>query len=236
MMDRRRALMLAQSADIDLHLNDILTLDGILNTRNGHDASSQKWENLASTSFDFAKANNSTDLVWGANYANFESNNKRLYCGSNFLAGNSALTIELVVKVTGIPNGLDSGNHYGIIYKNGSGAFATNITIAQYNNIGLSLYSPTYIGYLSTGNSTKYIAIVLTPTKAKKYMNGELVSEADISLNISNLSQYNYMGYSYNSQSYYPYCNIYRFGVSGSELNATEIEERYSYFRNRFSF
>ena len=243
MLNRRRALMAQGGTAENLYLNDILTLDGIKNTRSGHNASSTKWENLAGNSFDFAKTSASGDLLWGDDCLQFDGASRRLYCNSgSILTAYPTITIELVFKPIGTPNGSSGGRYYGHIFQNGSGNMGAskNITISQVDDMGIYVGVNNSVVYRresgSSGNNViKYWTIIISPTGAKVYSGSTLVKETTTTWNASDASAYNYMGYNYTT-AWYPDGNLYRFGISSGAMTASEMGERRAFFKDRFNF
>lgn len=240
LMQRRRALM-AQAAgeDTDLHLNDILTLDGILNTRAGHDASATKWEDISGNNNDFvALGGTASPPLWGENYAGFTANVIRgLKNTSMSLANKSALSIEVVAVVLG-NGGTKSGNaYYGIVYKNNTASDNDGIRInsrseGTYHNIN-GYYDTKAMSYISC-KVPKYICYVISSSGLARYVNGEQdYTDLTGSYRSAAHTTSHYIGAN-NTGTWTLYGNIYRLGISGSAFSAATVAERYAYFKNRF--
>lgn len=221
-----------------LMLNDLMTLDGIMNTKSGHNDSTTTWEDISYNSNGMTKAAAASPLLWGPDCIMFDGIHRGLYRDKSIFAGLTNCTIEFVFKPTDTASFLENNHYYGIVYKNGaSNGVWAGLSFQQYDNSGLASYmmASKNLGFTNIGlNYIKYIAFVLTPNGTTQYVNGELVGTTSDVFNSANLYQYNYIGYGY-QMARYPYGNLYRFGVSTQALTAAEIAERYAFFKNRFN-
>ena len=227
----------------DFMLNDILTLDGIKNTRNGHDSSATTWEDLSGNENDFAKQSAASNVGWGSAYAEFDATNKILGIDKNLLNGLSQLTIEVVVDVTG--NGsYHSGNvNYGVLFTNRVSSENNNgFRCNSYREDALptgggvsSTYAGTTLGFSSSpAGRITYIAWVFSGSDVNRYVNGELAATVIKAFPTGTTYNTWRIGGSPDNVWFFR-GNVYRIGMSSTAMTAEEISERYALYKNRFS-
>lgn len=234
-MDRRRALMAATKED--LILSDLLTLDGIRNTRIGHNASATVWQDLSGNNYDTVKVAAAGNLVWASDHAVYDATNRAQWISHDFFTGRTAGSVELVVQIT--------GNGSRTIYDFQQGFIVSNRTGDESNTKGLYTYSynsggiSAYVDYASLGysaaSSAAYICYSIEGNTVKRYLNGELQSTSTITY--SDLTGKNAfrIGYEYVSGYVgFPHCNLYRIGIASTAYTAEEIADRYQRFKRRF--
>lgn len=237
-MDRRRALMMAGAED-DLILNDLLTLDGIKNTRAGHDANATTWQDLSGNNYDTVKVASANNPVWQSNHAVFDATNRGQFIEHDFFGGRTKATVELVIQITGNGSRYINGFNQGFIFSNRSGdeTHLKGLYTYSYNAGGVSAYvNFDTLGYSPTSSGPTYICYVFDGNTCKRYVNGQLaathtVTYADLSKNT------NRIGYEFASDYVgFPSCNLYRIGISSTAFDADTVALRYQKFRQRFNF
>ena len=236
-MARRKALLMQAKAD-DLILNDLLTLDGIKNTRNGHDASATVWHDLSGNNYDTIKVGSASNPIWQSDHAVFDATNRGQYILHDFFGGRTKATVELVIQITGNGSRLINSFYQGFIFSNRTGTDEIPIGFQtySYNAGGVSAYvSSESQGYSATPDIT-YICYVFDGSTGKRYVNGSLAATHNIIY--SDLSHAtNRIGYEYvGGYVGFPACNLYRIGISSTAFDADTVAARYQKFRQRFNF
>lgn len=221
----------------ELMLNDILTLDGIKNTRNGHDATATTWEDLSGNDNDFAKYGSASSALWGDDCLTCDGTNRALALNKGLASGKSAITMELVVAVTGNGSTQTGGTYYGILFGDfGSETGGTGMRANTYNANGVSsqFYGSNmgFTGDVGSGN-IKHIVWVFSGTEGKRYVNGELAGTVAITFPSTMNTNYQ-IGASIKTNAWYPRAKIFRIGLSGHAMTAAEVAERYAFFADRF--
>lgn len=235
---RRRALMGA-GAEEDLILNDLLTLDGIKNTRAGHDANATTWQDLSGNNYDTVKVASASNPLWQADHAVFDATNRGQYISHDFFGGRTTASVELVVQITGNGSRLINNFHQGFILSNRTGTdeYPVGFQTYSYGSTGVSAFATvTNLGFTSTAAGITYICYVFDGNTCKRYINGELA--ATNSITYSDLSKStNRIGYEYVSEYVgFPACNLYRIGISSTAFNAGTVAIRYQKLKQRFNF
>ena len=235
---RRRALMGAKGED--LILSDLLTLDGIMNTRNGHNASATKWEDLSGNDFDTAKVGAAGNLVWANNHAVYDATDRGQYISHDFFVGRTAGSIELVVQITGNGNRTINGFQQGFVLSNRTGTDSSpkGFHSYSYNNGGISSYvDNTSLGYSAASSGVAYICWTFNGNTADHYLNGEQSHTASITYADLTGKGTLRIGYESISGGYvaFPHCHIYRIGIHSKAFTAAEVADRYKRFKARFN-
>ena len=253
LMRRRRALM-AQDGPEDLHLNDILTLDGIKNTRSGHNSSSTKWEDLSGNQHDFTRYHTGSALIWNANHLRFNAegystsatNKQRLTATADLQGNGNLLTVEFVAKFTGHGTYTGSDGDYGVLFANAQDNTPTagrflfrTYSNSAFTSVGYSgAYGTTGLVYMGGAKTTRYVAYVFDGSKVTEYRDGTKYDSTSNPKNVTYQSGTKNTGWTLggsNNNSLYINAEIYRIGISAKVMTATEIAERYQYFKQRFS-
>lgn len=82
----------------------ILYLDGINNTRNGHNDNATVWEDLSGNNYDFIKLSSAQNAIWSENSYVGDGTNRTLYYNQAILADATECTIEVCYDVTKLTN------------------------------------------------------------------------------------------------------------------------------------
>lgn len=234
-MSRRRALMAAAAGE-DLVLSNLLTLDGILNTRSGHDASAVVWEDISGNQHDTVKVATAGNMVWQDNHAAYDATNRGQYISYSFFNSRTTGSIELLVQITGNGSRELTDFHQGFVLSNRTGGddHSEGFYTYSYNTAGISSYVDfTSLGYTSGANAV-YICWTINGTEAKRYVNGSLASTATITpahLDKATLR----IAYEYvNGYVGFPHCKIYRIGIDSRAFSADDVADRYARLQARF--
>lgn len=222
----------------DMMLNNILTLDGIQNTRSGHNASATTWEDLSGNENDFSQHSGASAVIWSTDHAVFDATRRTLSLSKNIVSGiSSAFTVELVLNITGKGSTQVSGVNYGAIFSSGSSASETTsagLRFATYNTSGISTFcNGGGLGYTGSIAATPtYIAYCVSGGTCSRYVNGVLAGTTNNVTIPTALSLATIGGFP-NDWYYNGY--IYRIGLSSSALTAEEVASRYQFYKTRFS-
>lgn len=239
LLTRRREMILAEGGKEPLtpYANDILTLDGILNTRAGHNSSSTVWEDLSGKKRDFVRG--SGTIVWENNCLSVLKTGAYLQNVGGIALGDSALSVELVWGAAGDGGswvGMDGSTYFGTIFKNGttSGNQHANLCLYQRSKDAISPYYNNKLMARATigTNKTGYFCMVIDSSGTSVYLNGSLLGTD------SNYpySQSAFVSAWYVGAGYKPNGRVYRVGLSSTALTSAEIAERYQYYKDRFGF
>lgn len=223
-------------------LNDILTLDGIQNTRTGHDSSATTWEDLSGNQNDFAAISGSTPS-WGTNYAAFDATNRAFSRVADLQGSGSNFTLEFVLVNDGDGSFHPSGTAYqGVVISNCPdwGDVAGRMRFYSYRDAtsdGISCrYGTTSLGYTSVWGSVKHIAYVFNGSTCVRYVNGEAAGTVNVSYPAGTKGTTWTIGASASTtQPGYYNGKIFRIGISAAAMTASEIAERFAFFKTRFS-
>ena len=82
----------------------LLYLDGIDNTRNGHDNNATVWENLIDNKYDFIKLSSAANAVWSENSYKGDGVNRTLYCNQAILENATECTVEVCYDIPKLDN------------------------------------------------------------------------------------------------------------------------------------
>lgn len=82
----------------------ILYLDGINNTRKGHDDNATVWEDLSGNNYDFIKLSSAENAIWSENSYVGDGTNRALYYNQAILADATECTIEVCYDVPKLTN------------------------------------------------------------------------------------------------------------------------------------
>ena len=82
----------------------LLYLDGIDNTRNGHDNNATVWENLIDNKYDFIKLSSAANAVWSENSYKGDGVNRTLYCNQAILENATECTVEVCYDIPKLYN------------------------------------------------------------------------------------------------------------------------------------
>lgn len=82
----------------------LLYLDGIDNTRNGHDNNATVWENLIDNKYDFIKLSSAANAVWSENSYKGDGENRTLYCNQAILENATECTVEVCYDIPKLDN------------------------------------------------------------------------------------------------------------------------------------
>ena len=227
----------------DMMVNDMLTLDGIQNTRSGHDASATAWEDLSGNRHDFAAQSGAT-LLWGADHAAFDAANRVMKCVADLQGSGNALTIEIIGVNDGDSSWATGSTHQGMVLGNVASYADTNGQFKFYSyrsssDNGLSArYGSTSLGYTGI-RSVKYVAYVFDSTSMTRYVNGVANSPVTVAYQSGTKSQNWVIGgvnatTSTAGNGAYFNGKIFRIGISASAMTAEEIASRYAFFAERF--
>lgn len=230
----------------DILINDVLTLDGIKNTRMGHSTTTTTWQDLSGNKNDFTQVSEAQAATWNNTNCTFNATNKVFNCNKQILKNLSNFTIELVIFSTYSSASYDdSSGKMGYIFCNN----ASNTTGLQLYNYRSNASNYMYLsnkfqnqsmGALNISRNITYCTYVFDGTNVIKYINGT-ISGNPVEKSFSSL--YNetnwYIGGTYdtNNSEYkiFYYGNIYRIGISSYAMTAEEIAERFIFFQNRFN-
>lgn len=232
LMERRRALM--GVVDVGPVISDILTLDGIKNTRAGHNPSSTKWEDLSGNNRDFTKFR--TNVLWSDNSAVFNGSNTGLsYSGVLFSTTLTEFTIELSVKIGAIGT---NSNGYPVFAGDTSTFADREDLIACIPSSEKNIQVVWGIGAnVPVGDDIKHLTYVFREDKIDIYLNGVYVRTPnfDYSTTAKGRTKHFIGTRTYgNASNQYFTGDIYRFGICSKALTALEIAERYKRLRVRF--
>ena len=221
----------------DFMLNDVLTLDGILNTRNGHDTSAVTWEDLSGNENDFAKASGASNVLWGDDYAGFDATNRVLGLDENLFGSASAFSIELVLDITGNGSRNTSGTYYGVIFSNRAWSENDNGFRANSYNLGMSSqYAGANTGFTSLSGLIKHVVWVFDGTNITRYVNGEATSPVSKTFpSGTTLSTWRIGGTADSTPNTFCHAHIHRIGMSSKAFTAEEITSRFNFFKDRFN-
>lgn len=238
LMRRREMILPGGGAEpLTPYATDIFTLDGIMNTRSGHDSSSTGWEDLSGNNRDFVRGSGTT--VWEANCLSLLKTGAYLQNIGGIPLGDNALSVELVWGAAGDGAswvGMDGSTYFGTIFKNGTtaGNQHANLCLYQRSKDAISPYynnkimARATIGNLATG----YFCMVIDSSGTSVYLNGSLLgSDSDYPYTTSAFVSAWYVG-----AGYKPNGRVYRVGLSSTAFTAAEIAERYLYYKDRFGF
>lgn len=227
---------------------DVLTLDGIKNTREGHNSSSTTWEDLSENHNDFAKAS-SGDLVWNDNCLVCNATARKLTLDAYLFAGLSAsgnCSVELIVSVDGDGSHAAAGVTYGVIYGVGNDIGTSNqvMRVNTFKNTSLNVIQSLVGNNTGMGN-TEYvqgtiyhIVYVFSNGSAKRYVNGVVGTEKELAFPFPSTAPQNYLKNNIGgiASGYYFNGKIYRLGIDSHAFTASEVASRYATFRTRFNF
>ena len=214
-----------------LLLNDILTLDGIKNTRNGHDASATTWEDLSGNNHDFAKISN---VIWTDKSSVFNGSDTGFSNSGDLLPATlTEFTIEVSVKIGNIGT---SENGYPVFAGNGNSFEVRDDIIAIIKPSGKGLQAVFGVGTTAVcGDGIAHVTFVFTGGKINRYVNGTALNPGTVAYNTSALGKNtHYVGYSSTLNNRYFTGEIYRIGVQGRAFTAEEIAARYEKLSARF--
>lgn len=225
----------------DFYVNNVFTLDGIKNTRNGHSSSTTTWEDLSGNNIDFAKKSGANSVVWGADHAIFNATNRTLVNNTNLFSGKTSATVELVFSIEGGGSTDSGGVNYGMIFTTCTTSTALNkgLRVYSYNTLGASsMYNNVSTGYSGGASQTfyqtvRYIALVYTASECKRYVDGELAGTTNLTFPGDTNSIASIGGLNGNND-WLANANIYRIGFSSTALSAADITARYNMYKNRF--
>lgn len=82
----------------------LLYLDGIDNTRKGHDNNTTVWENLIDNKYDFIKLSSAANAVWSENSYKGDGVNRTLYCNQAILENATECTVEVCYDIPKLDN------------------------------------------------------------------------------------------------------------------------------------
>lgn len=229
----------------DMMLTDILCLDGIQNTPDGHQSDTgANWWDLSGNEHHFYRSNGTNVTTWDDN--------------SLLLTGKSA---ETLISAFALPNpsrfyaeAVFNASTYGSSYQSNYNAWVISNRRNQYSGsapnyfqiiIGKSTsasigtvsassdkftdYNPKNNTDYQTGNLC-HIAVCVENGTATAYVNGAKNYDAAFSGNISN--QYWALGFWNNS--FYFSGHIYRIGIHSEPFTASDIAKRWAYFQSKF--
>lgn len=220
-------------------INDILTLDGILNTRSGHSDSATTWEDLSGNNYDFEKVGVNSP-VFANDHAVYDATDRRLHLSADLYGHRTTWTLEFVVSVTGNGSKLSNTAYYGGLFSNRNAENSNGLSIYTYNAAGVSAYykQSESLGYTgSLGNTIGYIAYVFNNGTVRRYKNGVFQSSSTLSTFATDnkLTDF-YIGTGFvGFTDAFPSANIYRIGMSSTAMTDEEIASRYAFFANRFN-
>lgn len=220
-----------------LILNDILTLDGIKNTRSGHSASTTTWEDLSGNGKDFT-LNGGTTTVWNDNAAVFNgtsSTREYTYSGVLFPTTLTEWTIELSVKVGSIGT---SSYGYPIFGSDTTTWNDREDISALIQDSAKKVQIVWGIGTsVITGDEIAHITYVFrNDGKMFKYLNGVNLSTTGSTFQTNPLGRTtHYLGGAPVQRNKYFTGEIYRFGISSTALTDAEIATRYEALVSRFN-
>lgn len=220
-----------------LILSDILTLDGIQNTRSGHNASATTWEDLSENHYDFAKLSGANSVVWGDDHAIFNATNRILQLnGVDPFENLTSFSLEYVASISGNGSQSVSGTYRGLILIGGKiGGNSMRVDAVNNNVFRNSVVAVTLSDVTASVGEIMHVVISCTATEAKLYANGVLVETKEVSLPISNKTVFNIGGNSDGStRNWFLNGNIYRLAISSNALTAEEVAARYSACKARF--
>lgn len=226
---------------------DVLTLDGIKNTRAGHNAASAKWEDLSGNNYDFSASTGTP--TWAANCLSMETN-FALYRNVDLQGNKTAITIEIIAQNTGDGTHKNGNSVLGAIFWNANNVGDINgfkiYSFRSYNTSGKlsdngvsSYYNNKTAGYIGNGGIVRYMAYVFNGSEVRRFRDGTLAPAGSAGNPItmaypSGTKRLNwYVG---GADSAFYRGNIFYIGVSSRALSDAEIAERDQRFRRRFNF
>jgi hypothetical protein len=236
----RRREMVLPSGEEELFVNDILTLDGIKNTRNGHSANVTAWEDLSGNKNDFTKLSTSTP-VWNSDNAYFNDASQALGLSKNLFGTDKSVSVELIAQVVGPGSSQDAGAYIGAIFDNrgwGTGNSSYGLCAYSYNTGGISSYwKATSLGWSAASAEKAYICWVFESGNCYRYVNGNLASTTAVSTFFDGHTRQSNFAIGRISGASGKACNarIYRIGMDSSAFTAEEVAARYLFFADRFS-
>lgn len=127
----------------------LLYLDGIDNTRNGHDNNATVWENLIDNKYDFIKLSSAANAVWSENSYKGDGENRTLYCNQAILENATECTVEVCYDIPKLDN------YYWIFQSRESDSGANGFQFAVSKNLRGSAVFFNYYKYKSLGSFIK---------------------------------------------------------------------------------
>lgn len=127
----------------------LLYLDGIDNTRNGHDNNATVWENLIDNKYDFIKLSSAANAVWSENSYKGDGENRTLYCNQAILENATECTVEVCYDIPKLDN------YYWIFQSRESDLGANGFQFAVSKNLRGSAVFFNYYKYKSLGSFIK---------------------------------------------------------------------------------
>lgn len=229
--------------------NISLWLDGELNTRNGHNASSTNWEDLSGNNFDFTIGNlDATFNDYALNFAH-KGHSGAVSCTADILGTSKSITIEVCSHLL-----TDDTNYYWIFSNRGNGSkgfqFLNAINVDSYKNKSAfrqSLFLNGNTGdYVVTFGITRdrsntypitYQAITIEENRIKFYIDGELVQTYNKTLTDDEWGylrqKYFYIGHF--GSGYYYFGDIHSIRVHQTALTDGELKRNAEIDLNRFN-
>ena len=204
----------------------LLYLDGIDNTRKGHDNNATVWENLIDNKYDFIKLSSAANAVWSENSYKGDGVNRTLYCNQAILADATECTIEVCYDVPKL------ANYYWVFQSRDSNSGANGFQFAVSSMIrNLSVFL-TYNDYKRLGDfvdctdiNGRTMGIALNNQTIEFSNNAEFYSaDVDEGYMKSVAQRTNYtIGSAYPWQSFYFQGNIYAIRIYNRKLSEAEI-------------
>lgn len=235
---RRRALM-ATAQPEDLHLNSVVTLDGIQNTRSGHSSTSTKWEDLTANHHDFTLLSGASAPIWNTNHISFDATKRVLHNGSGLWGTDKSMSVELVAQVIDYGTLVDGSAKLGFLISNRPSTSNNGLSIYSYDTGGISSYwRNVSLGYTGSSGPTaqpRYICWVFDGSSCTRYVDGVAAGTSSPAAFFGSTARVVDMYIGGSELTGYCYADIYRFGIDGTAFTAAEVASRYQYFKHRFN-
>ena len=206
----------------------LLNLNGVQNTRSGHEDFPSTWQDLSGNGYDASLVNSP---VWLGNGLRFNGVNNYANLNYSGLYSSSIKTIEVCCKINSF------SNNYGTVLFKGNGIIAANNHI-QYSREGTSNSMLWILGnnneacgiglgnYFTSYSSMHTTSIVANGSVIKVYINGELKNtENNTVLPATNSTQFT-LGRGSGDYRYCD-CDVYAVRAYNRELTDNEILNNY---------
>lgn len=230
-----RRLMLYSQSD-PLMLTDILCLDGIENTLEGHKSNTgYYWWDLSGNGNNFYRSDWAAQTNWTENARVFYGNSSDTLSRSITLPSNTDFSIEVVAAPTGY-GGTYGGESYAWIFSNRSGNQNYVQAIATKNRSGNHVRSFDYGNLAIVSNPvelgiTGHQVFSFCDGTASYFFNGEQVYSLPTSIRIPLTADW-IIGHW--SNHYFLKGKVYRIGIHSRAFTAAEAASRWRYFQERF--
>lgn len=231
-----RRLMLHSQSD-PLMLTDILCLDGIENTLEGHKSNTgYYWWDLSGNGNHFYRNDRQSQTNWTENARVFYGNTRDTLWRSITLPSNTDFSIEVVAAPTDY-GGTYGGESYAWIFSNRTGHNSSYVqAIAAKNKDGIHIRSFDYANLAIISNPvelgiTGHQVFSFFDGTATYFFNGEQVYSLPTSIRIPLTAHWVIGAWDNN---YFLKGKVYRIGIHSRAFTAAEAASRWRYFQERF--